>query len=100
MARVLWDREAKEDLRELALFIGTERHSPRAACTLIDSIVAKCDLYGAQPHLGETRPDLGPDLRVFRAGNYVVVYLPLEDGIHVLRVFDARRDYPRLFRME
>lgn len=100
MGRVLWDCQAKEDLRAIALFIGTERHSPEAARRLIDSVVARCDVYAAQPHLGEARPDLAPDVRVFPVGNYVVVYLSLDDGLHVLRVFDARRDYPKLFRLE
>jgi plasmid stabilization system protein ParE len=66
MGRVLWDWQAKEDLRQIALFIGVERNSPKAARRLVDSVLAECDLYAAQPELGEARPDLGTGVRVFR----------------------------------
>lgn len=48
--------------------------------------------------MGDLRDDLGEDLRSFTFRRwYVAVYQPREDGIRVLRVFDARSDYFRHF---
>ena len=44
------------------------------------------------------------DLRIFSCGatsnprRYVVLYLPMHDGIQVVRVIEGHRDYPALFR--
>ena len=48
--------------------------------------------------MGDLREDLGEGFRSFTFRTwYVGVYRPLTDGIHVLRVFDARSDYARHF---
>ena len=51
-----------------------------------------------RPKLGEQRPDLQPGIRIFRVGSHVVLYVPIESGIRVLRVLEGHRDYPALFR--
>ena len=98
MARVIWDPDAEEDLRRIAYYVGVERQSPQGACRVIDSVRENCDLYATQPKMGQQRPDLEPGIRVFSVGNYVVLYFPVEDGIHVIRVCEGHRDYPTLFR--
>jgi toxin ParE1/3/4 len=98
MARVTLDHLADADLAEIAQYIGEVNHSPAAARRFIDKLNEKLQLYAAQPEMGELRPELGRQIRVFSYGNYVVIYRPLDDGIDVLRVFEAHRDYPTLFR--
>ena len=98
MPKVVWDPDAEEDLRTIAQYIGEKRQSPQAARRLVDSVREKCALHATQPQMGQERPDLEPGIRTFSVGNYVVLYLPMENGIYVVRVFDARRDYPSLFR--
>jgi plasmid stabilization system protein ParE len=98
MPKVVWDPDAEEDLRTIAQYIGETRRSPQAARKLVDSVRQKCELHATQPQTGQERPDLEPRLRTFSAGNYVVLYFPMEGGIYVVRVLDARRDYPTLFR--
>jgi len=44
------------------------------------------------PLAGRQRPELVPGLRSFPVGNYVIFYVPLIDGIEVLRVMNSRRD--------
>ena len=98
MAKVIWDPDAEQDLRDIAHFIGVERHSPQAARKFIDSIREKCDLYATQPEIGEARPDLEPDMRAFPIRSYIVFYFPLPNGIYVARVLEGHRDYAALFR--
>jgi toxin ParE1/3/4 len=97
MSQVYIDELAKNDLIQIAEYIGVQRHSPVAANRLLDEFQRKFELYATQPRSGQLRPDLGADIRVFTHDNYVVVYRPLDHGIAVLRVFHAARDFPRLF---
>lgn len=98
MARVLRDRQAIADLDAIYDYIAVENHNPQAADRFLDRLDAKLKLYAQQPELGERRPDLGEGIRVFRLGNYVAIYRPVEDGIDLLRVFEGHRDYPAMFR--
>ena len=103
MPAVKWSPTAKADLENLAYYIGVERKSPRGANSLIDSIRRQVELYAQQPLMGQERPELGADLRSFAAGprrNHVVIYLPFDDGIYIVRVFEGHRDYPALFQAE
>ncbi|WP_244443170.1 type II toxin-antitoxin system RelE/ParE family toxin [Bradyrhizobium sp. Ai1a-2] len=44
------------------------------------------------PRAGRAREDLAPKLRSFPVGNYLIFYVPVPDGIEVVRVMHARRD--------
>lgn len=44
------------------------------------------------PLAGRERPDIQKDLRSFPVGRYVVFYLPLADGIEVVRVMHGQQD--------
>ncbi len=44
------------------------------------------------PLAGRARAELGKDLRSFPVGNYIIFYLPLSDGIEVVRVLHGRQD--------
>jgi toxin ParE1/3/4 len=98
MPHVVFDADAISDLDGIYDHIGRSLKSPQAADRTIDDIHAACRRYASQPGMGEARPDLGPDLRIFSVGSYVVIYRPLEDGIRALRVFLGRRNFPAFFR--
>jgi toxin ParE1/3/4 len=98
MPRVDLDPAASIDLDAIYDYIGRASRSPDRADEVVDRIHRACERYATQPGMGELRPDLGPDIRIFAVSPYVVVYRPLQDGIRVLRIFDGRRDYPALFR--
>jgi toxin ParE1/3/4 len=85
------------DLDEIWIFIGIERQSPDAAFRQVEMIYDKICVLAENPLLGERRIDLGAALRVFSAGNYVIVYRPTVDGIAVARVVHGARDIGRLF---
>jgi toxin ParE1/3/4 len=97
MPHVELDDDALDDLDAIYDHIGQSLRSPRAADRTIDRIHAACQRYASQPGMGEVRPDLGPDIRVFAVGSYVVVYRPLHEGMRVLRIFLGRRNFPAYF---
>jgi len=53
-----------------------------------------------RPGIGRPRPDLYPDLRSFVVGKYVVFYLPLGNGLDVIRVLHGARDIEAVFKNE
>jgi toxin ParE1/3/4 len=48
--------------------------------------------------LGELRGDLRPDLRIFAADNYIILYYPLPDGVEIADVIHGARNYESLFQ--
>ena len=44
------------------------------------------------PLAGRERRELRANLRSFRVGNYVIFYVPLPDGVEIIRVMHGRRD--------
>ena len=49
------------------------------------------------PLRGVSREEVLPSLRSHAVGNYVIFYLPLEDGIDIVRVLPGMRDMDALF---
>ena len=90
--RAVWDVEELADA--VARFAGSRTSGER----FIAELRSKCEAHARQPTMGDPRDDLAPGLRgfVFRK-KYVAIYRPLPDGIVVLRVFLATRDYGRFF---
>lgn len=97
MPHVEWTPRAEKNLEDIALYIGVQDSRPISAFNLVDAIHAKANQYAHQPLMGTPRPDLGEDFRCFTHKRYVVVYIPLADGIRVLAVIDGARDYGLLF---
>jgi toxin ParE1/3/4 len=52
------------------------------------------------PFVGEARPELAADLRSFSAGNYVIFFRPITDGIQVVRVLHGSRDIAAVFDVD
>lgn len=97
MPRLLRTPSAEEDLLEIAHYIAVEQQRPLTAERLIDEMIGKCGEYAATPQGGAAVPHLGDGYRIFHFKRWVVIYLPIDDGIEVLRIVDGARDYPRLF---
>lgn len=104
MPRIIWDEQAERDLRDYAHYLGIERQSPQGAISLVRAIKDACQLIAKNPLLGEARPELGNELRVFSCGaksnprGYALIYRPKEDRIEIVRIFRGSQDYPALFR--
>ena len=64
----------------------------RAADALIDRLDRVADMLADTPLAGRARPELGPKLRSYPVGNYIIFYVPVPDGIEIVRVMNGRQD--------
>lgn len=95
MAQALRTSQAEADLLEIWLFIAKD--SIRAADRLLDRFEETFHLIASQPRMGRCRAQLAPELRSFPVGDYLIFYVPLPDGIQVIRVLSGYRDIDSLF---
>lgn len=80
----IWDHIADDDMV--------------AADRWVDELDAAFGRLATQPLMGRARPELAPDLRSFPFQRYVIFYIPLPDGVDVVRVLHSARDiYSDLF---
>jgi toxin ParE1/3/4 len=94
MARVELSSLARQDLAEIGLYIAEKSGSVEIATRLLDTIEETCQLLGANPKMGERRPEFATgQYRSFSVGNYVIYFRPTEDGILVARVLHGARDH-------
>lgn len=63
-----------------------------AADRWVDGLDVAFSRLATQPMMGRARPGLAPDLRSLPFRRYVIYYLPLHDGIDVVRVLHGARD--------
>ncbi len=71
-----------------------------AADRWVDRLDEQFRLLAAQPMMGRARDELAPGVRSFPFGRYVVFYVPLEDGIDVVRMLHGARDIDAVFNPE
>jgi plasmid stabilization system protein ParE len=101
MASAKYTPEARQDLKEIALWIGRTDKRPTVAANVVRDLKRHCDEYGrafaAGSTIGTPDPRLGPGYRVFSHKRWVVVFRESHGGIEVMRIVDGARDYGRLF---
>lgn len=90
MAHVLKRALAFADLAEIWSYIADDDEA--AADRFLDQVEAKLALLATQPYMGRSRPELKPEIRSFPVGRYVVFFLPMPDGIDVVRVLHSAQD--------
>jgi toxin ParE1/3/4 len=90
MPSLIFAPSARQDLLEIFNYIA--RDKPIAAANWIDKIEEKCKLIATMPEFGERRPEYGSEIRSSVVGRYVIFYLPIDDGIEVVRVIAGDRD--------
>ncbi len=66
----------------------------------MDHIDEQFRVLATQPSMGRARDELAPDVRSFPFGRYVIFYMPLDDGIDVVRVLHGARDVDAVFNPE
>ena len=71
-----------------------------AADHWVDSLDEEFRLLATQPMMGRARDELASGVRSFPFGRYVVFYVPLDDGIDVVRVLHGSRDIDAIFNPE
>lgn len=90
MFRILKTVQAERDLDEIWFHIALDNIA--AADALLDAIDQSCRQLAGQTMMGRARPELAPELRSFAVRRYVVFYLPMPEGISVIRVLHGARD--------
>ena len=90
MVRVIRRPLAELDILEIWDFIAED--SITEADLWIDRLDEKLRLWATQPMMGRSREELASGLRSFAFGRYVVFFLPIRDGLDVVRVLHASRD--------
>jgi toxin ParE1/3/4 len=87
---------AKCDLADVWHFIAPDNLT--AADRLIDSIKTALLMLANHPGMGRARKELGPNVRSFPVGNYILYYRAVESGIELLRVIHGARNVQDLSR--
>ena len=98
MPRVTRRPLAEADILEIWDYIADD--SLAAADRWVDRLDVQFRLLAAQPMMGRARDELAPGVRSFPFGRYVVFYVPLDDGIDVVRVLHGARDIDAVFNPE
>ncbi|HEX9468898.1 MAG TPA: type II toxin-antitoxin system RelE/ParE family toxin [Bradyrhizobium sp.] len=81
---------AEIDLTSIWDFIADD--SVKAADALLNRIEETFDMLAQTPLAGRARTELALKLRSFPVGSYVIFYIPVSDGIEVIRVMSGRQD--------
>jgi toxin ParE1/3/4 len=92
MSRFVLDRAVRQDLDDVWDYIGVEKGNPAAAQRLIERLFDAFSTLARQPLLGETREDLGANIRVFAVRPFVVLYRPQPNGVQIAQVVHSARD--------
>jgi toxin ParE1/3/4 len=87
---------ALDDLGEIWAYIAED--SPVHADAFAARIDRKFHALARQPGMGRARPELNKDLRSLAVGRHVIFYLPLSNGIEVVRVLHGARDIEAEFQ--
>jgi toxin ParE1/3/4 len=88
--RILLRPQVQADLDAIWDFIAADNMA--AADRLLDRVGAGIEMLAHNPFAGRERPELAPSLRSFPIGNYVIFYLPLDNGVDVVRVLSGYLD--------
>ena len=95
MSRYVVSRQARADIKDICRYIAKD--SQRAAGTIRDLFYDKFVLLGQHPLIGQSRPELAPEVRSFSAGRYVIFYRPIANGVAIVRVLHGARDIEAIF---
>ncbi len=86
---------AQADIDESWNYIAGDNRP--AADRWLSRLCDKFLLLASQPLIGQTRAELGPDIRSFSVGRYVIYYKVAGQRIRILRVLHGSRDVSGAF---
>ncbi len=90
MATAVFRKSAEDDLRNIYLFIAD--YNPQRARSFVIEITEACNEYAGFSGAGVDKSELMENLRSFAFHKYVIFYMPVENGIEVLRILHGSRD--------
>jgi toxin ParE1/3/4 len=87
----VWKRpQAEEDLINIWLFIAQD--SPNNADRFLDRLDEKFHVLADNPLMGISREELASNLRSFPMDSLIIFYIPIKEGIEVIRVLNSSMD--------
>lgn len=90
MTRVIWTRQAVEDVEAIKAYVA--RDSEQYAGLLGERLVAAVDRLELFPNSGRIVPEVGDDsLREVIYGNYRLVYRLQSESVEVVTIYHAAR---------
>ncbi len=95
MLRILKRPEAENDLEEIWLYIAQD--NPDNADKLLDEIEETSQRLAQFTNMGRNRDELHPGLKSFPLGKYLIFYLPISNGLEIVRVLHGMRDIDTFF---
>jgi toxin ParE1/3/4 len=81
---------ARLDLIDIWTYIAQD--NTNAADGLLDRFDEVIGRLAERPLMGRKRSELGEAFRSFPVGNYVIFYLPKDEGVEIIRVLSGYRD--------
>jgi toxin ParE1/3/4 len=97
MGRLVVRPQALADLDDIFDYIADD--SLDRAIAFIKKFHNQMEQLALSPGIGRRRDELLSTLRSFPYGNYLIFYLPLEDGgVDVVRVLNGARNIEALFK--
>lgn len=93
MTRVVWTRPARDDLREIRVYIAQD--SQRYARVVVERLAAAVRRLRDYPLSGRVVPELArPTIREVIEGAYRIVYRVTPDAVQILAVVHGARRFP------
>lgn len=90
--------DALTDLEHIRDFIARDR--PEAGRRMIVRLLDAIDTLAEHPGIGAKRDELRLGFRSYPAGNYLIIYVPRDGGVEVLRVIHGAQNLRRVFPPE
>lgn len=87
---------ADQDILDIGVYLS--QFGVKVADRTIDKLQKKFELLAEMPTLGRARDELRSGLRSLAVDRYVVFYLPVDDGVRIIRVLHGSRDIESEFR--
>ena len=82
--------QAEIDIASIWSYVAAD--NVKAADALVDRIERTFDMLADTPLAGRSRGDLALNLRSFPVASYLIFYVPISDGVEVVRVMSGRQD--------
>jgi toxin ParE1/3/4 len=90
--------DALTDLERIQAYIARDR--PDAGRRMVSRLLDAMDTLAEHPGIGAKRDELRPGFRSYPVGNYLIIYLPRDGGVEVLRVLHGAQNLGRIFPPE
>jgi toxin ParE1/3/4 len=97
MAAIIRSKISRRDYEEIWQYVAQDNSF--AADQLIQEFEHRLALLVRMPQMGRLEEDLAPRLRSVSVGSYLLYYIPIENGIQLVRVLHGARDIdPEFFK--